>query len=111
MSKKSKKTKTKTPFDVGLDMEQTLADSICDKFLQEGVEESAIDDAFVGAFKAFSHRMLTIFKKDFIFEIVSEMSQMVDEEHNEPYVCPDCQEKHKSNLAPVISIEAKNKLH
>ena len=100
MSKKKKSKKTKSPkvdnyelaFEAGLDAEQALADSLCDQFLKVGVEKDAIDEAFVGAFKGFSHRMLNIFKKEFVFELVSEMSQIVDEEHTE-HVCEDCQEK------------------
>jgi hypothetical protein len=113
MSKKSKKTKNKTktqsPFDFGLDAQQTLADTLCDKYLQVGIEMDAIDDAFIGAFHGFAHRMLTIFKKDFVLEIVEEMSQVVAEEQDEPYVCPDCQEKH--GPAPKANSEAKNKMH
>ena len=70
----------------------------------------AIDDAFIGAFHGFAHRMLTIFKKDFVLEIVEEMSQIVAEESDEPYVCPDCQETHSDS--PVVVAEAdKSKVH
>lgn len=114
MKKKNKKaknkTKTQSPFDVGLDAQQTMADTLCDKYLQVGVEMDAIDNAFIGAFHGFAHRMLTIFKKDFVLEIVEEMAQIVAEEQNEPYVCPDCQETHGD--APVVMAEAdKSKVH
>ena len=42
--------------------------------------------------------------------IVEEMAQIVAEEQNEPYVCPDCQETHGD--APVVMAEAdKSKVH
>lgn len=113
MKKKNKKTKAQTkiqtPFDFGLDAEQKLADIICDKYLQDGIEEDAIDDAFIGAFHGFAHRMLTIFNKDFVLGIVEEMSQMVDEE-NTSDVCRNCQEKHEK--APIVVVgEDKSKIH
>ena len=102
-SPKSKKSKPKPqdPFDAGLDAEQVLADSLCKQFLQLGVEQDAIDDAFIGAFKGLGHRMLQIFKKEFVFELLEEVSH-VDEEH----VCDDCKETEENNSAPN-----KNTLH
>jgi len=100
-TKKSKKSKPKSkqsPFDAGLDAEQALADSLCEQFLQVGAEQDAIDEAFVGAFKGLGHRMLQIFKKEYVFELLEEVSH-IDEEH----VCDDCQEK--------VLVPSKNTLH
>lgn len=106
--KKSKQNNKKNPFEAGLDAEQVLADSLCDKFLKVGVQKDAIDDAFVGAFKGLSHRMLQIFKKEFVYELLTEMATMVDEEHGEAHVCNDCQAKEESGS---VSTEVRNKMH
>src|ERR1700693_3884039 len=93
--KKSKKSvKSETPFDFGLDAEQKLADMLCDRYLHDEEGPEAIDDAFIGAFNALSHRMLTIFKKEFVLEIVEEMAKLAAEDGDVPYVCKDCQEEH-----------------
>ena len=104
---KTKKVKIteQSPFDFGLDTEQTLADTLCDKYLQVGVEEDAIDDAFIGAFHGLAHRMLRIFKKDFVLEIIDEMHQIAHEEDED--VCNDCKEKEKLGLLN----EDRNKMH
>lgn len=88
-----------------------MADTLCDKFLQVGVDKDAIDEAFIGAFHGFAHRMLTIFNEDFVHDIVAEMAELVESEQSEPHVCADCAEKH--GLAPVstISNEDRKKMH
>ena len=101
-SKKSpKKIKKQKPFGVGLDAEQALADTLCNKFLKEGADENDIDDAFVGAFRALTHRMLQIFKTEFIIENVEDMIHIANEEH----VCDECESKND------LSKEERNKLH
>lgn len=52
MSKKSKKTKAakQTPFDVGLDAQQILADNLCDQFLKVGVEEDVLSMKLLSAY-------------------------------------------------------------
>ena len=109
MSQKPKKTKKVNPTDAGFDAEQLLADSLCNQFLKKGVDENDIDEAFVTAFKSLSHRMLTIFNKDFVYELVDAMSDIVDEDNGVLHVCNDCLEKH--GPAPKISDEDKNKMH
>jgi hypothetical protein len=105
--KKSKQTR-QDPFSVGLDVEQVLADSLCAKFLKAGVEEDAIDEAFIGAFQGLAHRMLTIFNTEFVLEQVGVMAQMIAEENGEVHVCDDCQAKEKSGS---VSKEVRNKMH
>ena len=116
--KKTKKTKKvtktsklapQTAFEAGLDAEQKLADTLCDQYLKVGVEVDAIDDAFVGAFRGLAHRMLTIFKKDFVLECVEEMSQLVEDSKKE-HVCDDCKKTHGTEV-PEVTQEMKNKFH
>jgi hypothetical protein len=110
MSKKPKKTKNKqtNPTDAGFDAEQVLADTLCDQFQRDGVDEDDIDEAFVAAFKSLSYRMFKIYNKEFVVELVAEMAQIVDEEDGKPHVCKDCMEKHGPVL---VSEEDKGKLH
>ena len=105
--KKTKQTK-KDPFSVGLDAEQTLANSLCDKFLKENVNPDDIDDAFVGAFQGLAYRMLTIFNKEYVFEQVGIMAQMLAEENGEVHVCDDCRAKEESG---PVTTEVRNKMH
>lgn len=104
-TKKNKKIEEKPPSDVGLELEQKLADSLCDQFLQVGVDKEAIDDAFIGAFSGLANRMFGIFKKEFVLEIVEDMYRIAEED-NEPHVCNDCMEKHDS-----VSKTSNNKVH
>jgi hypothetical protein len=108
-SSKTKKPKVQPPFEIGLESEQALADSLCDKFLQDDVGEDDIDDAFCGAFSGLAHRMLTIFNKEFVLGIVEDMSKIAEEDRGKPHVCNDCQEKHGS--APKISDKDRNKMN
>ena len=104
--KKSTKTKTQTPFDIGLEEEQKLADSLCNKF--ENKNDDSIDDAFIGSFQGLSHRMLSIFKKEFVFELLSDMANLVEEGHGE-HVCNDC--RNAGMEVPVNSKVDNSKLH
>jgi len=105
--KKSKQKKT-DPFGVGLDAEQVLADSLCAKFLKEGVDPDNIDEAFIGAFQGLAHRMLTVFNTEFVLEQVGIMAQMIAEENGEVHVCDDCRAKEESN---PLAKEVRNKMH
>jgi hypothetical protein len=104
---KVKKTKQVDPFETGLDTEQQLADSLCEQFLKVGVDKDAIDEAFIGAFKGLSHRMLTIFKKEYVFELLQDMVEISEEEQGE-HVCDDCRSEGK---APNTSDSNRNKMH
>lgn len=103
---KPKQTKEKDPFEFGMDTEQVLANTLCDKFLKS--EGDVIDDAFIGAFNALTHRMLTIFKKEFVFELVGDMVRIVEEENTEEHICNDCREEKENG---TITDEARNKMH
>lgn len=106
----TKKPKEQPPFEVGLETEQILANSLCDKFLQDDTaEEDDIDDAFCGAFSGLAHRMLTIFNKEFVLGIVEDMSKIMEEEQGEPHVCNDCKEKHGPTAH--ISDKDRNKMN
>lgn len=112
-NKKSKVKEVRTPFDFGMDAEQKLADSLCKKFLVVGEDVEAIDDAFIGAFNALSHRMLTIFKKEFVLELVEDMHNIVQEELEEEYVCEDCQKEHEAETkTPGLTVvQGKGTVH
>jgi hypothetical protein len=69
-------------------MEQKLADLLCDRFEDNG--EGEIDAAICGAFSAFSHRMLIMFKKEYVLEMLENMAGIVEEEHGKEHVCDDC---------------------
>jgi hypothetical protein len=107
--KTKKKPKKQSPFDLGLDTQQDFAEALCDRLLKDDVSDEDIDEAFIGAFHGFAHRMLTIFNKEFVLEIVSEMSQIVEEDEDKPHVCSDCEEKDR----PVIEVsdEDRKKMH
>jgi hypothetical protein len=92
MSKnRTKPVKKETPFDFGLDAEQVLVDSLCLKF-PEGGNKDDIDEALCGAFSALAHRMLTVFKKDYVLDMVEDVFKIA-EEKNEEHVCDDCLSK------------------
>lgn len=78
------------------------------------MDQDAIDDAFIGTFKGLAHRMFRIFKNDFVFELVSEMAQLVEEEHGKEgqheHVCDDCKEIHGSEPVKSKSVN-KGNLH
>jgi hypothetical protein len=102
--KSAKPVKTPDPFEAGLDAEQFLADTLCDQFLQVGVEQEAIDKAFVGAFTGLTHRMLTIFGKDFVFSLVEDTAH-----DGKNHVCDSC--KSEGLEVPVKPAPYKGSLH
>lgn len=106
MKKKTKKKrplKSLDPFEIGLNAEQELADSLCKQLLKDD-DEDAIDDAFIGAFKGLSYRMLAIFKKEFVFELLNDMVQL---EADNPHVCDVCE----GDLDGIVSEEDRKKMN
>ncbi len=109
MSKKIKKIvkKEKTQrddydqaWDIGWEAEATMAKAICDSIPEENEH---IDDAFFAALSGLVERMQRFHHRTEILDYIANMPE------SEPYVCPDCKEKH--GPAPVISIENKNKMN
>ena len=107
MSKKTKKSTKKVNlpkdlFKFGLECEQKLADLICDTIPDKYQEK--LDEAFIGAFKGLSYRMLQIFEKEFVVDLLQEMVHLQSEEST--HVCEDCID----GVEPV-SDETRNKMH
>jgi hypothetical protein len=105
-AKKSKPPKPpkQTPFDVGFDAEQLLADTLCNQYLEKDQDE--LDEAFIAAFSALSYRMCNIFNKEYIFKIVAEEA-LAAENDAEPHVCKDCQDEQVN----AVSDEDRKKMH
>lgn len=116
MTKKKTKKTPKAPkpkllshdeaFNTGWDAEQTLADTIVAKIHES--DEEALDTAFIAAFQALSNRMLHIWERGMLLEIVNECADMVEEEHGHTHVCEDCQEE---QIEEQANKEARSKLH
>ena len=105
--KKTNRPKSRSPFDIGMEAQQTLAESLCDQLNE--VEGEDIDEAFIGAFHGLTHRMLTFFNKEFVLGIVDDMNGLVEKDENDSHVCNDCMEKHESTAK--ISDKDRNKMN
>ena len=104
----SKKMTHDQAFNLGWNLEQKLADNICEKLNDDDIE--GIDTAFIAAFQGMISRLSNFYPKEALLEIVSDVADMERNENFEHNVCNDCQEKIEDG-EELVSEEKRNKMH